>query len=148
LIAVRKIVIVRAALLFFLVMLGCDLPRDPLRTLERARGGELRVGVSEDPPLLVRRGEEAAGEEADLIRGFASRIGARVRWVWGAEEKHLAMLEHHQLHLVAGGLTRSTPWMKKVAVTRPYREERVLAAPPGENAFLLELERYLAEQRR
>lgn len=139
--------IVRAALLFLLVV-GCGLPRDPLRTLEQVRGGELRVGVSEDPPLLVRRGEEAAGEEAELIRGFASRIGARVRWVWGAEEKHLAMLEHHELHLVAGGLTKSTPWTKKVAVTRPYRDERVLAAPPGENAFLQELERYLAEQRR
>ena len=54
-----------------------------------------------------------------------------------------------------GGLTADTPWAKKAAVTRPYAKVRdstgeevelVMAAPLGENAFVLTLERFLQSQ--
>ena len=206
-------------LLLVLLLVGCGLPRDPQKTLERVRGKVLTVGVAEDPPFLVRQGQEASGIEAEAIRGFANSLNASVKWVWGAPEKQLAALEKCELDLVAGGIDAKTPWAKKVAVTRPYlevidvvackrgapapgtleheevaveegdpvaaevekekanvhrvehidgsqplvagsktkllplgytafkelkREKRSLAAPPGENAFLQALEKYLA----
>jgi polar amino acid transport system substrate-binding protein len=109
----------------------------------------MTVGVAEDPPFVGRRGEEASGVEADMIRGFAKELGATVKWRWGAQEKHFHDLEQFQLDLVAGGVTAKSPWSKNVAITRPYaetldKEKHALAAPPGENAFLLELEKFLA----
>lgn len=138
-----------AALVF---VTACDqLPRDPRHTLERIRKThEIVAGVAEDRPFIERRGEEAAGVEADIIRGFASSLGATVKWKWGAQEKHFHDLEQFQLDLVAGGVTAKSPWSKKVAMTRPYaetldKEKHTIAAPPGENALLLEFEKFLAE---
>lgn len=138
-------------LLVAVALVSCGLPRDPHKTLVHARGRTLTIGISEDPPYVVRHGEEATGLEADVIRGFARRLGARIEWKWGAQEKQLDDLHHFQLDLVGGGLTADTPWKSKVAVTRPFAElagkQHVLAVPPGENAFLLELETYLAAQK-
>lgn len=140
----------RTLVLIVPLLLGatCEAPRDPHKTLERVRGGVLMVGVAEAPPVLEKRGEDASGVEAETIRGFARSLGARVQWNWGAQEKQLGDLHEFRLDLVAGGIGSKTPWSAKVAITRPYLEsggeKYVLAAPPGENAFLEQLERYLA----
>jgi polar amino acid transport system substrate-binding protein len=130
-----------------LAALHCDLPRDPEKTLQRVRGDVIRVGVSETKGLVGRNGDEATGLEADVVRGFAKSIGAKVEWHWGSQEKQLEALSQHDLEIVAGGLTKKSPWKSKVALTRPFIEPRVLAVPPGENAFLKELEVYLATHR-
>lgn len=133
---------------------GAVLPRDPEASLARAEErGALLVGVAESPPWVVRRGGEAAGVEADLVRGFAAGRGLRVEWRWGGVEEHLGALERFELDLVAGGLTSDSPWGKRVALTRRYVATRrpgerkparhVLAVPPGENRLLGELERFL-----
>ena len=132
-----------------LIVPACDLPRDPHKTLARVQGRTLKAGVSEDPPFIVQRGIEAEGIEADVIRGFAKQLGADVRWIWGSQERQLEALHEFDLDLVAGGLRANTPWKKKVAVTRPFLEtlkgdQHVFAVPAGENAFLEELEKYLA----
>lgn len=146
-----------ATLLAAAVLAACadvDLPRDPESTLERAEErGRLRVGVAESPPWVVRRGGEAAGVEADLVRGFAADRGLEVEWVWGGADDHLAALERFELDAVAAGLTAGSPWSKRVALTRRYVEtlrpgerkpaRRVLAVPPGENRLLVALEGYL-----
>ncbi len=52
---------------------------------------------------------------------------------------------------MVGGLTAKTPWVEKAAITKPYlaeetpegKQDHVMAAPLGENAFLVELERFL-----
>ena len=146
--ATRKHFIALSRLLCILVLvaLACDLPRDPQKTLERVRGRVLTVGVSEDAPFIVRRGEEAIGPEPDLVRGFAASLGATVKWNWAAQDRQMAALRENHLDLVAG-LTSATPWKKSVALTRPFslnREKRAFAVPAGENAFLSALERYLA----
>ena len=55
-----------------------------------------------------------------------------------------------------GGLTAETPWTEHAAITKPYGEatgpggkriELVMAAPPGENAYLLRLEKFLLSRR-
>jgi polar amino acid transport system substrate-binding protein len=139
-----------AVITFFIALFAaCDLPRDPHRTLEHVRGRVLTVGVSEDEPYIVRHGDEPAGLEANIIRSFAAHLGAQVKWEWKSQERQLEELHKYQLDMVAGGLSAKTPWKKSVAVTRPFLktlggETHVFAVPPGENAFLSDLERYLA----
>lgn len=113
-------------------LLGCGLPRDPEGTLATVRATRIvRVGVAERPPWVIRIGEEAGGVEAELLRRFADRHGARVVWHWGGVDEHLTALEHFDLDLVAAGLEKSSPWSRRVALTRPYyREELTVGAPP------------------
>lgn len=131
-------------------------PADPEGTLDRVRGGILRVGVSpHEPWTVIGTGSEPAGLEVDLVRAFAASQRARVDWRVGGEEALMTQLKGRELDLVVGGLTSDTPWSNHAAITRPYAEgpdpagkvrERVMAAPMGENAFLLELERFLLAQ--
>lgn len=125
----------RLVLLFVLVAAaGCEaIPRDPESTLERARGGVLRVGVTEAPPWLTRSADGVPGGlEAGIVRGFAERIDADVEWAWGPPEEHLEALERFELDLAAGGLTAGSPWKSRVGLSRPYaREEWRVGVPTG-----------------
>ncbi|WP_222928365.1 hypothetical protein [Cellulomonas telluris] len=67
----------------------------------------------------------------------------------------MADLEEGDVDLLVGGLTASSPWASRVALTRPYvtvpdehgdEENHVMATRAGENAFLVELERFLIAQ--
>lgn len=135
---------------------GISVPADPDDTLERVRGGTLRVGVSPHPPWTeVGADGRPAGREVELVTAFANQLQAEPEWVIGGEEQLVTRLEHGQLDLVIGGITADTPWSDKVSVTRPYLEatdaagkpiKLVMAAPMGENAFLRSLEVFLHEQ--
>jgi polar amino acid transport system substrate-binding protein len=134
---------------------GLQIPTDPDGTLDAVRSsGELRVGVSANPPFTTlpeAEGEPPGGTEAALITGFARSVGAEPVWVVGGEEALVKQLEDRELDVLIGGLTDKTPWDKHVALTRPYlttpedgrQVKHVIAAVPGENALLSELERYL-----
>lgn len=131
---------------------GCDLPRDPAGTLERARGGVLRVGAATAPPWVVHRTDgRVAGVEAELVAEFARTLGARVEWHRGSADELLAKLEKRELDVVIAGLTAATPWATHVGITRPYRidgpHERVLAVAAGENATLVALDRVIESRR-
>jgi polar amino acid transport system substrate-binding protein len=138
-----------------LLAAGCGLtiPADPEKTLERVTGSMLRVGVSPNPPLTDIRGAgEPSGTEVDLVREFASTLRAQVEWVVGGEQSLIAALERGELELVIGGFTSDTPWTEKAAISKPYgemqdpegkRKKLVMAAPMGENEFLLALEKFL-----
>jgi hypothetical protein len=147
-----------AALALFVLTGGCDrLPRDMRGTLDEVRGQTLRAGVvSERAPWVERRDGGASGIEVQLIERFAARLGARVSWTWGGEQGLVERLERRELHVVAAGFDETSPWSKHVGMTRPYFESEedwsrsvrhVLAVPPGENAWLLQLERFLREER-
>jgi hypothetical protein len=91
----------------------------------------------------------------ELVEEFARSIDAEIVWVPGGEEDLVGRLEHDGLDLVIGGLTARSPWSDKVALTYRYtattgprgeKELHVMAAPMGENAFLVELERFLLDQ--
>jgi polar amino acid transport system substrate-binding protein len=140
----------RVAAALWPLVLACacaDLPRDPEGTLDRVRGGTLRVGGVDAPPWIVREGERATGPEAELVEAFARSLGARVEWRWASQDEHMHALERFELDLVAAGLTQATPWRTRVALTRPWlrrpKERHVLAAPPGENGILTTLGRYI-----
>ena len=130
-----------------------SIPADPDGTLERVSGGTLRVGVSNAPPFAeVNDTGGPSGSEADLVRKFAESLGAEVEFSESGEEILMERLAEGDLDLVIGGLSESSPWTDKAAFTRPYAEvtddygttrRLVMAAPLGENAFLVRLERFL-----
>ena len=136
---------------------GIDIPADPDGTLDRVSGGVLRVGVSTHEPWVetpspAADDAEPTGIEPDLVREFASTIDADIRWSRGGEESLVHRMERGELDLVIGGLTAKSPWAELAVLTRPYTsvpgpegkpEQHVMAAPMGENAFLVELERFL-----
>lgn len=120
-----------------LIAAGCTYPQDPDGTLERVEGGTLRAGVSPSP---------RSAAEMRLVERFAADLGARVRWTRDGEEHLIERLEKGELDLVVGGLTKTSPWKTHAALTRPYAKDHVMAAPLGENAFLVRLERHLLEE--
>lgn len=144
-----------------LALPGCGAyPADPDGTLDRVRGGTLRVGASANgdwvrlPDAGGARTGRVEGTEADLVRQFADSLDAEVEWVQGTEHVLAEELKHGSLDLVIGGLDDKTPWTTHAGLTRPYTESRdsrgslrkhVMLVPLGENAFLLELDRFLLE---
>ena len=133
-----------------------SLPADPEDTLERVSGGVLRVGVSNSPPFTEVGGDGApSGSETNLVRQFAESVDAEIEFVEAGEETLMQRLSEGDLDLVIGGLSDASPWTDKAALTRPYAEvtdeygktrKLVMAAPLGENAFLVRLEDFLREQ--
>ena len=70
------------------------IPADSIGTLDRARTGDLVVGVSEHQPWTeVSDKGEYSGSEVELIKGFAESIDADVEWYtprspcWPAKSK-------------------------------------------------------------
>jgi len=117
------------------------------------RGGELHVGVSPDPPLVVGSGGTPTGSVVDLVEGFAASLDAEPEWTVATEETLVGMLEDGDLDLIAGGITSDTPWLERAGVTRSFTgvdgadgRELVMLVPLGENAFLSTLERFLDEE--
>ena len=145
-------------LLVCFALIGCDsLPRDNAGALERASGGELRVGVVENPPWVHFDNQTVTGLEPELIETWAKSINARVRWQRGAESNLVDALNRRELDVLAAGLDSRTPYHSKLALTQPYvevddrhgnRKKHLLAVTPGESALLFSLDRFLAAQDR
>jgi polar amino acid transport system substrate-binding protein len=112
---------------------GCErVPRDPEGTLERARGGTIRVGIAANPPWTRPGPDRTGGIEARLVEDFARSLNARVAWVSGGESDLLRALESFQLDIVIGGLTDDTKWDRRVGLTRPYvRTKTLVGEAPG-----------------
>jgi len=110
----------------------------------------MRVGVSADSPWVVQSGGAVGGYEARMVVELADQLHSRIETYPGSESELLEKLHKQNLDIVIGGLTDDSPWKKSLALTRPYHEDKegkkhVLALPPGENAWLLRVERYLHE---
>jgi polar amino acid transport system substrate-binding protein len=120
-----------AATLAALLLAGCGIPRDPESTLDRVRGGTLRVGITASDPWTRLEGGRPSGVEVELVERFAGEIGARTEWVDGSEADLIAALHVRELDLVVGGLTADTPWQAKAAITRSYATSRVVVAVPA-----------------
>lgn len=141
--------------LLALIASGCDLPRDPEGTLDRVRGGVLRVGLVEQEPWVRDAEGEPTGAEVTLVRELAAELGATPEFHPGGETELFERLEKFELDLVVGGITDATPYAKHVGLTLHHtkREEAgttrsyVFATPPGENDWLLTLDRFLYRQR-
>lgn len=109
---------------------GCQFPADPEGTLDRVRGGVMRVGVTPAEPWVKLDGSEPAGVEVELVERFADTLGARVEWVEGSETDLMEALHGRQLDVVIAGLTRQSVWAREAALTRPYLTTQVVIAAP------------------
>jgi ABC-type amino acid transport substrate-binding protein len=152
----RRIWLAASAMLL-LATTGCgfSIPSDPDGTLDSVRGDTLRAGISANGDLtVVDEGGEHSGSEVEAVEAFAASLDSRVDWTVGSEESLVRALERGDLDLVAAGLTDTTPWADHAGMTRPYVEvdgadgtthKLVMLVPMGENAFLTELETFLAD---
>jgi polar amino acid transport system substrate-binding protein len=118
------------------LLCGCEFPADPEGTLDRVRGGVLRVGVAPAEPFVqLTPGGEPTGVEVELVTRFAESLDASVKWVEGSESDLMAALEGRQLDIVIAGLTRRSEWQRTAALTRPYLASQVvIAAPDAQSA--------------
>lgn len=131
-------------------------PADTEGTLDRAQGGRLRIGVSVNPPFTRADAQgHVDGSEVTLLCGFCATVPTSPSWRVGAEGLLAAALRDGALDVLIGGLDSQSPWKDQIALTRPYRKistpsgdsrELVMAVRAGENALLVALERFLAEQ--
>jgi polar amino acid transport system substrate-binding protein len=114
-----------------LALCACQYPRDPEGTLDRVRGGTLRVGISpSDPWVTLEENQPPAGVEVELIKEFARTVDAEVEWVKGSESDLMEALDGRRLDAVIAGLTRRSVWMHSAALTRPYlTTQTVIGAP-------------------
>jgi polar amino acid transport system substrate-binding protein len=120
-------------ILVAIAVAGCQYPRDVEDTLDRVSGGEMRVGVSDHEPWVNLDGDEPAGVEPTIIRRFAETIDAEIHWVQGDSEQLVEALANGQLDVVIAGITRTSLYKRRVALTRPYVDtELFLAHPKGE----------------
>ncbi|MFL6466690.1 MAG: substrate-binding periplasmic protein [Pyrinomonadaceae bacterium] len=127
---------VAATLIFALSLIGfsCgELPKDQHGTVDAiARTGRMRIGLIENPPWVIRTNGEPSGAEVELMRQFASQMGAEPEWHWGGDEDLFGALEMFELDAVAGGISDKTPWSKRIGITRYYfRENFDVGVPTG-----------------
>jgi polar amino acid transport system substrate-binding protein len=130
-----------AAFVAVVTTLGCDgFPNDPSGSLREAQQNGLRVGVIHAPPWADVRGQQPEGIEIELVRRFAESIGARVEWMQGEERDLMLILQERELHLVVGGVTKSTPWARHVGLTDAYKKEKVVVCSTTNESVPKDLE--------
>ncbi len=71
----------------------------------------------------------------------------------GSETPLVQSLKRNELDLVIGGFDMKTHWAATAGVTQPFAKDadgkkHVLLAAPGENRFILTLDRFLTEHMR
>lgn len=138
-----------------LLLLACeDYPRDPEGTWERIADRGVRIGVVDDIPSItpdsLPEHLSPANEEVALVRRMIRDLRLEVAtWQTGPGDQLLGRLERFELDLVIGRYTAGSPWGRRVAFSRPWMTDftdgsrPVLALPPGENRWLMEVDRWI-----
>lgn len=130
---IGRLLPIRPAMLLLvaaMTLVGCRYPTDAEHSLERIRGGVMKVGLTENPPWVIRNADGPAGVEVEIIGRLAEQLDADVQWYWDNESALLQALKAHQLDLVAGGLTKSSRLSKFAAPTKPYFQSRYTVGVP------------------
>ncbi len=127
-------------LLVAATLTACGLPKDPNDTLQTVQGGELRAGLI--------AGQPGAARDRALLQDFADSLGAELAIEEGDAHGLMKKLAEGELNLVTS-LPKNTPF-KHAGFTHPagpkpadQAKPPVWAVPPGENAFLLTVNRFL-----
>jgi polar amino acid transport system substrate-binding protein len=115
-----------------LTLSGCGFPGDPMGTLDRVRGGEMRVGLVANPPWT---GGGPSGVEVALVEDFARGLGAETVYVRGTTPELLEATKQGEVDVLVGGFTDQSPGIreqKEAGITQPYLVARPLVGvPPG-----------------
>lgn len=138
------------------LLAACGMPHDTDGTLDRIRSDQLlRAGAAHHPPYVEVANGKPGGSEVELIEQYAEHLGADVEWEVDSEAALIEELEAGRLDIVVAGLESTSPWADHAGFTRPYLEQvegpdaakraHVMAIRMGENALLVDLERWLDE---
>ncbi|MBP5980525.1 MAG: transporter substrate-binding domain-containing protein [Halomonas sp.] len=103
-----------------LVLTGCRYPVNIERPMADMQGGELNIGLSENPPWVINTEQGPAGLEVEIIQALAESMDATINWHWNSEGNLLAALSQYQLDLVIGGLTQDSNVNALAAPTKAY----------------------------
>ncbi|MDL5351678.1 transporter substrate-binding domain-containing protein [Microbacterium sp. zg-YB36] len=147
----RRLLVI-SPLLLTATFAGCTaIPADAAGTLDRVRDGEIRVGITHNPPWTDTSGPPA-GSEVELVEQLAADLDADVVWTEASEALLAEALRQGELDLAIGGFTEDTPWTDKAAVTVPYvdaidefgqTKKHVFLTRLGENRLLTAVEGFL-----
>lgn len=78
---------------------------------------------------------------------LGEEIGVRLIFVEETEAVLIEKLEKYEIDIVIAGLNSDSPWKSKAGFTNPYAtingKNYSIAVPPGENAFLVHIEKFL-----
>ena len=117
-------------LLALVAAAGCDIPRDPERTLAEVTGGTMKVGYWVNDPWTKAADGGPGGVEGILVERFAASLDADIEWFEGTEEDLMGAIEARELDLVIGGLTSNSPWTAEATFTHPYLTTFVAVGVP------------------
>lgn len=127
---------------------SCGLPEDPQNTFKKIKERKaLTAGISENPPFVFIQ-DSIGGREIEIIKSLAEDLGVEINWVIKTENELFKQLEEIKIDIAACGLTKDTPWKNKIGLTIPYHKDKnnreyVMAVPPGENKWLMFVEKHL-----
>lgn len=127
--------LVSITLILLLTSGGCRYPKDMDNSLETIRDGTLHVGVTENPPRVIRGNNGAHGLEPELIKDLAAQLDADIQWHWGTESELIEALEQYQIHIGAGGFTQAAHLKRRVALSRPYFTTEYRVGFPAESTL-------------
>jgi hypothetical protein len=122
------------------------MPRDRKDTLARVEHGELRAGFTHHPPQVDCTGARPRGDEVAMIERLSVKLEARLSSSCASEATLVDALRAHRIDIAAGAFDGASPWRDKTGVTLPYSRHsgRRFLVPPGENAWLLRVDRLIA----
>ncbi|CAM3755979.1 transporter substrate-binding domain-containing protein [Litorimonas haliclonae] len=152
----KKLAAKVSACIALLFLSACeDYPKDVNGTSDTIQENQLiRVGLIEHAPWVVDDQMGPQGIEVELLREFSASLGATPQWTFLSEAEAVEKLVHHELDIVIGGLTQSSPRKKEVGFTRPYSAVQnqetgghVMAIAPGENQLVTTLETFLKSRK-
>lgn len=145
----RRAMVFALCAVLSLGLAGCDnYPRDPHQTLNRVHEtGTVRIGVVHNPPWTdIDDENNPRGSEVRLLAEFSRMLQAEPVWRAVSMDEGFRALDSGEIDILIGGLPASTPY-KKAGLTRPYtktgKHGHIMAVRRGENAFLVELEKFL-----
>lgn len=134
-------------IIFFVILTGCDFPKDPENSLENAQLDSLKVGVVNNPPYSMIKNGNARGTEIEILKKFAKSQDLQIEFIEGSESGLVDRLKKYQLHIVAGGFDKKTLWKKHAGTSVTYDSKHLFLIPKGENKLLQRLETHIFQNK-
>lgn len=124
------------------LLLGCNLPQDPNKTLIKLRSShQIKIGACSaiDQP------------ELNLLIAIAKELDTKIVWSFNSQEELYRLLERNKLDLVTCEIQSDSPWSEMISFTIPYSQNNhinyVFAVAKGENAWLSYINKFIYKEK-
>lgn len=125
----RSVALLLAAVMLLAVLSGCadkdkavfSGPEAGQSDLEYVKAkGTLVVGITEFAPIQYREGDAWIGFDAELVTGFADKLGVAVEFVEINWDDKIVLLENGSIDCVWNGMTMTEQLQSAISCTDPY----------------------------